>query len=394
MQEDNTTHMPHEASPTLLTVSHRGRGVAFLALFCALGALGVSGWLWYDAQQAKDAQHVDWQQRVSTVEAVEREVRLTAETLRGQMQQFEQRVASVEQHMNRAASQYAALQSMHQTMTQSQEEWQLAELDHALTIAMQQLQLSSNVPAAIAALSLVESRLRREVNPRFMALRRAVNQDLEVLRGLPHIDAVGLVVRLERLLEHLEALPLQVEPTPPKQSSVTTEVTPPSETSDAWSWLVRFGHAVRDEFLQLVKVHHLDQQDVAILLPEQAYFLRQNIRLRLLDARLSALQRNQASFRSDLQLVRTYVERHFDVSQGAVREWLATLAELERAAVTVEMPDLQASLNAIEALRRAPEVLVPTESSAPAERDTAVTPPPDTAPKAEERTHIEQKEAA
>ena len=49
-----------------------------------------------------------------------------------------------------------------------------------------------------------------------------------------------------------------------------------------------------------------------LISPEQTYFIRENLRLRLLDARIALLQHNGEVYQSDLNNVEATVKQYFD----------------------------------------------------------------------------------
>ena len=49
-----------------------------------------------------------------------------------------------------------------------------------------------------------------------------------------------------------------------------------------------------------------------MLSPTQAYYARENLKLRLLNARLGLLSRNESAFRSDLIVAEETITKYFD----------------------------------------------------------------------------------
>jgi hypothetical protein len=67
-----------------------------------------------------------------------------------------------------------------------------------------------------------------------------------------------------------------------------------------------------DDVRQLIRVRSVDTPDALMLSPTQAYFLRENLKLRLLNARLALLSRNEAAFRADLIAAQEALVKYFD----------------------------------------------------------------------------------
>jgi len=113
----------------------------------------------------------------------------------------------------------------------------------------------------------------------------------------------------------------------------------------------RAWRAIWEELKGLVRVERLDASDPALIAPEGRVFLRENMKLRLLHARLALLQRDEASFRGDLKAVQGSLERWFDTKQKPVASALQTLAQLNAAAVNVELPTINDSLDAARSVK-------------------------------------------
>ena len=66
------------------------------------------------------------------------------------------------------------------------------------------------------------------------------------------------------------------------------------------------------EAKSLVRVTRIEHPEAMLLAPEQAFFLRENLKLRLLNARLALLSRQFDTAQSDLQLAQKSLDRYFD----------------------------------------------------------------------------------
>jgi uroporphyrin-3 C-methyltransferase len=91
------------------------------------------------------------------------------------------------------------------------------------------------------------------------------------------------------------------------------------------------------------------------LLPPQQYFLRENLKLRLLSARVALLNRDDASYKSDLAAAQTWLKLYFDTRAKAVQTVQATLKQLAATPMGRDLPDLAGSLEALRVLRLAQE---------------------------------------
>jgi uroporphyrin-3 C-methyltransferase len=105
----------------------------------------------------------------------------------------------------------------------------------------------------------------------------------------------------------------------------------------------------------LVRVQQVDKPDVPLLAPAQSYFLRENLKLRLIGARLALLSRDSVSYKADLKAARDWLGRYYDTRNNTVAYALGMLRNLHDAEVSIEAPEITASLEAMRGLRVARE---------------------------------------
>jgi uroporphyrin-3 C-methyltransferase len=180
-------------------------------------------------------------------------------------------------------------------------------------------------------------------------LRKAINRDIDRLKALPYVDTVGIAVRLDNVIATVDALPLAMEVRPPEDSKAEA---PGEANTSAWR---RFWREAWSEMKQLVRVQHMERAEVPLLSPGQTFFLRENLKLRLIAARLALLARDSTSYKSDLKAAQEWVGRYYDTREKSVANALSTLRNLHESDVSIEIPDIAATLDALRNLRIARE---------------------------------------
>jgi uroporphyrin-3 C-methyltransferase len=88
-----------------------------------------------------------------------------------------------------------------------------------------------------------------------------------------------------------------------------------------------------------------------LLSPGQTFFLRENLKLRLMTARLALLQRDGKVYRDDLQQSQHWLERYFDPREKSVANAITTLKNLSAADLSLEMPTLNETLGSLRNLK-------------------------------------------
>ena len=118
--------------------------------------------------------------------------------------------------------------------------------------------------------------------------------------------------------------------------------------------LKRFANMIRFYNSQQ-QLRNIERPDPMLLAPTQEYFLRENLRLRLLNARLALLERNERVFRTDLQAAGSWITRHFDPQAKQVVAVTSNLKQLSSSGISIEIPDIGESLAAVRSFKAASE---------------------------------------
>lgn len=319
------------------------RAPRVIAAMLVLLAIVVAG-LWLDTRGRIDATQEELARRLRDIESESREARSLARQAHEGLRDAQAKIGALDAKLAESQNQQVALEALYQELARNRDEWQLAEIEQVLAIAQQQLQLSGNVRAALLALQLAESRLSRADRPQFLPVRRALARDIERLKALPSLDVPGLSLALDRLASSVDALPLAFDERveqPASAKSAKAGAAAPEE-----GFFKRLGGEVWRELRQLVEVRRVDAEP-PLLAPQQAWFLRENLKLRLLNARVSLLTRDEAGYREDLRTAQNWVQRYFDVRAKGSQAALAQLRQLSSASVSFEPPSIADSLEAV-----------------------------------------------
>jgi uroporphyrin-3 C-methyltransferase len=313
-----------------------------LALVAVVLAAGLAGLSWLDARHRIGATQEELARRLHEIESDAREARLLSRQAQEAVRDAQGRVAQLEARLAESQSQQLALEALYQDLSRNRDEWQLAEIEQVLAIASQQLQLARNVRAALLALQLAEARLSRTDRPQFAPIRRALARDIERLKAAPAVDFAAVAARIDNLIGGVDSLPLAFE----ERSERTPAPKEPAGSPER-GFLARLGAEVWSELSQLVVVRRMGATEPPLLPPTQAYFVRENLRLRLLNARASLLARDEAGYREDLRASTAWVQRYFDPRSKLTADATAQLKSLAGVSISFEMPTISESLDAV-----------------------------------------------
>ena len=329
------------ASPDAPALARRRRHIALIAVLGALVVAGVLGW--YDTRTRIGATQEELARRLRDIETDSREAKLLARQAQETMRESQAKIAVLEGKLAESQSQQLALESLYQELSRNRDEWALAEIEQVLTIAAQQLQLSGNVRAALMALQLAESRLARADRPQFIAVRKAVARDIERLRALPSIDIAGVSLRLDGLVAAVDALPLAFD----ERTAEAGKGGKQGAKDPPEGFFARFGSELWGELKSLVRIRAVEAPEPPLLAPAQAYFLRENLKLRLLNARLALAMRDETGFREDLRVAQSWLNRYFDIRAKPAAGFAGQLKQLGATSFTFELPTLADSLESV-----------------------------------------------
>ncbi len=321
-------------------------------VWVALAALGLLAWQSIETRGRIAELQQEVARRLASGDAAAGEARVIAKQNQEALAALQAKTGALEAKLAESQSQQAALDAMVQELTRSRDERLLAEIEQALNTAAQQLQLAGNVEAALIALQGADVRLGAAGRAQYLPLRKVIAHDIERLKALPLADVPGIALRIEGVVRAVDTLPLAFEAKPRIEAARETFV--PAAASGYWEALL--GELWR-ELKSLIRVERLDRPNPALLSPSHAFFLRENLKLRLVNARLALLQRDGKSFRQDIQQAQAWIEQYFDTRARPAQAALATLRQLAAADVGLTLPNLSESLTTLRNFKVAREAV-------------------------------------
>jgi uroporphyrin-3 C-methyltransferase len=303
-------------------------------------------WAWVaglDARHGQRELRVDLAKRLAEVESAQQATRAIVKDAQDSVRDAQAKIALLENRLGESQAQQSALEALYRELSPSRDEWALTEVEQVLMLASQQLQLAGNVRGALAALQVADTKLQRLDRPQFVPLRRALARDMDRLKAVPYVDVAGLSLRLDEAIAQIDALPLAIDerldaPPPPA----------PPQGESGWRRLLR---SAWQQIRQLVRIENVDRPEVPLLLPQQQFFLRENLKLRLLSARFALLFHDQANFRADLTAADAWLTKYFDTRSKPVQALQTLFKQLKATDMAAELPGLAASLDAVRVLQ-------------------------------------------
>jgi uroporphyrin-3 C-methyltransferase len=280
---------------------------------------------------------------------------IEARTLARQAQEIARDAASrqavLESRLSEVALQRSQLEDLIQNLSRTRDENLVVDIESALRLAQQQTQLTGSAEPLLAALKTADQRLARAAQPRLARLRTSIARDVERIRSATVTDVPGLLARLDDIVREVDELPvanavparaLREAPLrkPAAAASAPAEPLPPR-------WWQRWRDAVLENARDLVRVSRVDQPEALLLAPEQAFFLRENLKLKLLNLRLSLLARQNEAARADVATAMAMLNKYFDPGSRRVQSVVGQLQQVQAQVRTAQLPRIDETLAAL-----------------------------------------------
>ena len=323
------------------------------ALLLVLGVVALAVAWKTDQRVAALEQELVRRQQESAKQAVE--AQMLAKQAQENVGAAAAKVALLEARVAEVALQRTQLEDLIQSLSRSRDENLLVDVEAALRMALQQGAITGSTEPLVLVLRQSDERLARYSQPRLDGVRRAIARDLDRVRSAGALDIASLTIKLDEAMRMVDELPLLAvaEPRRDLPRAAATPASAPragaaaSAPSAAWlpaGWAAawqRTWSGLWDEVRALVRVTRIDHPDAALLAPEQAYFLRENLKLKLLNARLALLSRQFPTAQADLIAAQAMIDRYFDRStrRGTAASELLRQVTAQARQTTLPRPD-------------------------------------------------------
>lgn len=343
-------------------------GIAVLLAALSAGGIGLA----WNAQQRVRALEAELVRRQRDASSEATEARMLARQAQDAARETAAKLALLDARVAESTLQRSQLEDLIQSLARSRDENVLADVEASIRFAQQQSAITGSSQPLVLALKQADERLARDNQPQLERVRLALAQDLERARAAGGADLSVLALRLDEAIRIVDELPLLAQARPPgerapavapapsatRSASAAASGAPDAAAPDAGARLRAWAGALVErwhdaagvvwrEARSLVRVTRIEAPEAALLAPEQAYFLRENLKLRLLNARLALLSRQFETVQSDLGEASAMLERYFDRGSRRVASTVELLRQIAAQAHQVVLPRPDATLAAI-----------------------------------------------
>lgn len=369
-KELNTAPSAMESARPAFLKSTLLKSFAALWALCSVLAVVVGFYLWDKlshvqellARQSADTSLVSLEAKSMAKESLD----LTRDTAA--------KLALTQNKLSEVVLQRAQMDALMQTLSRSRDESMLEDIDASLRLAQQQALLTGSLQPLLAALKTSQERLAKLSQPRLSGVLSAIAKDMDRVKASPLADTPNLLIQLDEMIRLMDELPLANDVLKAKESNARASALSSalsSSTQDksldtkegaaelgadvqvSWAqriaqgWWQRVLASVWQEFKGLVRVSQVDQAQGVLISPEQAFFVRENLKLRLLNARMALLARQLDAAKADTVIVQKEIHQYFNLNQKSTTVALSLLDNIQANLKQVQLPPLAESLTAI-----------------------------------------------
>ncbi|MDR0275003.1 MAG: uroporphyrinogen-III C-methyltransferase [Burkholderiaceae bacterium] len=338
---------PELSAPVRPVASPRAT-VAWIAVAVAVISLAASVLLW----QRLTAMQEQLARQSADTSAQAVEARTLARKAEETAQADSAKVAILDSRVSELQAYRAQLDNVLQSVIRVRDENLAVDLESALRAAQDQARLSGSAEPLLAALRTVQQRARQSSDPRLASVAVAAARDMERVRSASVPDVAGLLARIDQLLREVDELPAINSVGKPRAAPAAAPSEQPAASAPQGSWS-RLSQAFWEQARDLVRVSRVERPEDTILAPEQIFFIRENLKLRLMSARMSLLARQVEAARADLAAAAAALGRYFDPAARRTQAAAALLQEVQSYTRAAETPRVDATLEAL--ARAAPD---------------------------------------
>ena len=350
-------HAPREAASQTTVVKSGGKGLSVVAILVSLLALGGTGYTLYKDEIVARDSNAELAVDIAEIGGSISRIGDSVARLQGQQNS----VVSKEQLTTRILEANSAVDLRFRDVEQNQSDindslakinrdlssgvndFIISEVAQLLKMANNSALFSRDSSSAIKALQLADLQLKELADPRYGLVRRKINEEIGSLELFQQVDTAALSIKLKSLA--IRVPDLKLENDVPLLGEVVIELEEePSTTKgyfkEIWADLVNF-----------ISVQRIDQSPKPLLVPEQRYFLDQNIQLQLAKAELGLVQNKEFIYSQSLDTATTWLNDYFDPRDDQVIDVLKQISELKAVKLENELPNISGSYSALQSIR-------------------------------------------
>ena len=232
--------------------------------------------------------------------------------------------------------------------THLRKDWLIDEAEYLLQLANYRLLFDRDIKTAIVALNTADTRLRDTGDPGVVPVRKVIAESVQALKDVPQADLAGMSLALSAIDKDVDKLPLN---TPDPQSKAQTQQESMTETRKVKTWS-DLPVAVWHDLKGLIVIRNHEKPVEPLIAPDQRFFLTENLRLQIEQARLAMLSGQAEIYKERINTAIQWIKKYFDNESVQTQAALTTLQQLQNSAIAPPLPDISKPYRLLEEYRQ------------------------------------------
>ncbi|KZX85457.1 hypothetical protein A3715_03805 [Oleiphilus sp. HI0009] len=324
-----------------------------IVVLVCLGTGGYFGFIY--GKQIIDTQTKMSQQLGSLSKAV-KDNQQALDALSNDQSNFAQSVESQQKQQAKIESEHQkSLSSLHQQVIEitgnSRQDWLLAEAEYLLRIANQRLLIEKDPVTAESLLGSADQVLSEADDAALMPIRVKIAEELLALRSMAISANDELIVRLSGLANVVESLTLETELSEKSiEVSALSSTSTPAEQSLELTWYEMLWSKIKTAFNKAVSIQRLEEKNDAPPSPHYAEYLKQNLALRIEQAKLLLMRQRQDQFKASISNTLEWMATYMPTNNASVDAITAELNEINQFDLSQTQVNIDGSLSMLQQL--------------------------------------------
>lgn len=219
----------------------------------------------------------------------------------------------------------------------------LETIEQQIIFAILHLNVGGDINAALSAIQKAQTLVQEVDDEQLAPFKSSLKENIETLQTASSIDIKAMGSRVADLTDKIDSLPLASESSlTPVDINFLSRSTPPENGA----WLNLF-HEIWQDAKSFIHVKKVSDPEIELLSPSQAYFLRENLKLKFLLMRFSLLSGDINEFNTDLHAAISWINQYYNKEDTSVTNLLQALEQLHEDGSGFELPDIAESLDEI-----------------------------------------------
>ncbi len=224
------------------------------------------------------------------------------------------------------------IQKLQRQLGKTRGDWLLADAEYLLSVANQRLLLMGDVNTTKEALEAADQRLRESGDAAAYKVREQLAKDIAAISRVNAADVVGIYSTLQMLETQIDSLTLLL---PYAGKDETIKPVAPDVKKEPKDLM--------GQLETMVTIRHVQQHVNEILTPEQAQFIREQLRVKLEIITVALVQQNDLLYQASLSDAQKWLLQNFAKEKEADR-FAASLDKIAEVRIRSQFPDISLSL--------------------------------------------------